>query len=101
VSGATTVTYHATLEHANNSTNPLPLSYTSAGNEIIYVRVQRNNTSCFSIKSFNLVVTPPPVAHQPQDFVACAIINSPTRGRFVFNDIIDSILNGQSSVFNQ
>lgn len=101
ISGGTTVTYHSTLAHATNSTNPLPLSYNSAGNQTIYVRVQRNNTTCFAVKSFELLVTPPPVAHQPEDYVACAIITSPTRGRFEFNTLIDSILNGQSSVHNQ
>lgn len=101
ISGGTTVTYHTTLDHATNSTNPLPLSYASAGNQTIYVRVQRNNTSCFAIKSFELLVTPAPIAHQPQDYVACALITSPTRGRFVFNTLIDTILNGQSSAHNQ
>lgn len=101
VSGGTTVTYHANLVHATNSTNPLPLNYTSAGSQTIYVRVQKNNTSCFAIKSFNLFVTPAPVANQPEDMVACAIINSPARGRFVFNNIIEEILNGQSQTYNQ
>ncbi|HQX04709.1 MAG TPA: choice-of-anchor L domain-containing protein, partial [Flavobacterium sp.] len=60
ISGGTTVTYHATLAQATNSTSALPLLYTSAGNQTIYVRVQKNNTSCYSIKSFQLLVTPAP-----------------------------------------
>jgi gliding motility-associated-like protein len=100
ISGGTTVTYHATLAQATNSTSALPLLYTSAGNQTIYVRVQKNNTSCYSIKSFQLLVTPAPVAHQPSDLLGCARITDPTRGNFILSTLNSQILNGQSPEFN-
>ena len=100
ISGGTTVTYHATLAQATNSTSSLPLLYTSAGNQTIYVRVQKNNTSCYSIKSFQLLVTPAPIAYQPLDLFGCARINDPTRGNFRFSLLNASILNGQEASQN-
>lgn len=97
VPGNTTVTYHNSLTEAQNNGIPLPLNYTSSGNETIYVRVQKNNTSCFAIKSFNLLVTPPPIAHQPADLLGCAIIGIPNRSRFRLSLQDEQILNGQST----
>jgi gliding motility-associated-like protein len=97
ISGGTTVSYFNSLNNAQNNTSPLPLIYTSAGNETIYVRVQKNNSTCFAIKPFNLLLTAPPVAHQPSDLLGCAIVEVPTRSRFRLSLQDDQILNGQST----
>lgn len=101
ITAATTVTYHATLAQANSGTNALPLFYTSTGNQTIYVRIQRNNTACFAVHPFELLVTPPPTANDPGDLIACALITNQTRARFVLSNHTPLILNGQSNTQNQ
>lgn len=97
VTGPTTVTYHASEANAMNGVNPLPNNYSSAGNQTIYVRVQKNNTSCFAVKPFQLLVVPPPTAHQPSTLFGCAIVDAPTRSRFRLSLQETQILNGQST----
>lgn len=100
INGSTTVTYHDSAANAANGTNPLPLNFTSAGNQTIYVRVQKNNTSCFSVKSFQLLISPPPVAHQPMDLIGCARITAPTLSGFNLGALNEQVLNGQSATNN-
>jgi gliding motility-associated-like protein len=100
ISGSATVTYHSSAVNAANGTNPLPLTYTSAGNQTIYVRVQKNNTSCFSVKPFQLLISPPPVANQPMDLIGCARINQPTVSSFNLGSLNGQVLNGQSYISN-
>lgn len=60
---AHTIKYFTTLDNANSGTNPivLPESYTGT-NQTIYVRLEQNfDSSCYSVKQFNLVVRPLPV----------------------------------------
>ncbi len=53
-----TVTYHETQDDANNNTNPIadPTRYFNTQNfvQIVYVRVENNNSSCFSIAPIEL-----------------------------------------------
>ena len=100
VSGSTTVTYHSSSANAASGTNPLPLTYTSTGNQTIYVRVQKNNTSCYSVKPFQLLISPPPVAHQPMDLVGCARVTAPTLSGFNLGSLNEQVLNGQSATNN-
>lgn len=97
LTGNPIISYHNSLINAQNNTNPLPLLYESAGNETIYVRVQRNNTICFAVKSFNLGLIDPPVANQPNTLLGCAIVEAPDRSRFKLSLVTEQILNGQST----
>ena len=56
-----TVTYHNSLASAQNRTNNLTTSYAAIDQEIIYARVENNNTSCFNITNFNTIVHPRPI----------------------------------------
>lgn len=97
LTGNPIVSYHNSLLDAQNNSNPLPLLYESAGNETIYVRVQRNNTVCFAVKSFNLALIDPPVANQPNTLLGCAIVEAPDRSRFRLSLVTEHVLNGQST----
>ncbi len=93
-----TITYHPTLLDAQNNSNILASSYSSAPNTTIFVRIVANTTGCVTYRNFNLLVLPPPVAHQPSDIEVCettfgsgtAIINLTTQNT--------SILNGQTGL---
>jgi gliding motility-associated-like protein len=92
-----TVSYHASLLHANNNTNVLPLTYSSAGNQTIYVRINKENSSCFTVKSFELLLSPPPTATQPLDINLCESFLASGEATFDLNTISSSVLNGQSN----
>lgn len=96
----TRVSYFISQNDADNNINPLPLLYNSASGQRIYVRIQLPNSSCFIVKSFLLLVSPSPVANQPQDIIKCS--TSFTQNSAVFNltTKTSSILNGQSSSIN-
>ena len=96
----TTVSYHISQNDADNNINSLPLLYTSPSGQTIYVRIQLPNSSCFIVKSFQLLVSPGPVANQPNDMYKCS--NSMTLLRAYFNLAAQGtqILNGQSSAMN-
>lgn len=65
-----TVTYHASLNDANNSANPLETTYNARNNQIIYARVTNNSTGCFSTTTFKTIVNPRPIIDIP-DQVLC------------------------------
>ena len=96
----TTVTYFTNLSDANSNINPLPLSYTSASGQTIYVRIQLPNSNCFIIKTFQLLVTPGPVANQAQNLVQCARSVALNNAFFNLGLQTASVLNGQSAAIN-
>ncbi|SHF49623.1 gliding motility-associated C-terminal domain-containing protein [Flavobacterium fontis] len=67
-----TVAYFATQADAQNNVNPIGPSYVSAGNETVFVRVTSPVTGCGMVKSFQLLLTAPPVANTPNDVQLCA-----------------------------
>lgn len=92
----TTVAYFASSANAQNNTSPLGNSYTSAGNQTIYVRVNNPNTGCYIIKSFDVLVVNPPVSPQPIQYFRCSNANDPGSQWFLLGNIVDDVLNGQS-----
>ena len=57
-----TVTYHETINEAENNSNGLVGPYTNidADNQILYVRLEDNITLCVAITTLELVVNPIP-----------------------------------------
>lgn len=92
-----TVSYHASLLDANDNTNAIPLMYASAGNQTIYVRINKENSSCFTVKSFELLLSPPPTATQPSDINLCESSLGSGEATFNLNSITSTVLNGQSN----
>ncbi|HEX9979429.1 MAG TPA: choice-of-anchor L domain-containing protein [Flavobacterium sp.] len=90
------VSYHASLSDANNNINPLPASYTVSSNQTVYARIKNPDTQCFTVKSFGLELTPPPVANPPGDMVKCARSQTLLNAIFFFNNQTTAILGGQS-----
>jgi gliding motility-associated-like protein len=92
----TSVTYHISQNDADNNINPLPLQYDSAPGQIIYIRIQLPS-GCFRVKSFELLITPPPTATQPMDMNMCARSLTQNNARFNLNSQNPIILNGLST----
>lgn len=93
----TIVTYHATQAEADNNANALPLNYTAAPGQTVYVRIQMPNTSCYVVKSFELLTTPGPIANQAPNLIACARSQTLNNSFFNLNAQTPIVLNGQSS----
>ena len=94
------ISYHSSLDNANNNISPLPNNFSSAGNQTIYVRIKKSGSDCFIVKSFQLLIVPPPVAQQPQDYLECALPHIQTKARFNVSTLTPVVLNGQSSDYN-
>jgi gliding motility-associated-like protein len=62
-----TISYHASQDNADTNANALVSPYSSSG-EIIYVRVEDNNTGCFETTIFSLVVNIVPLASFDDQF---------------------------------
>jgi gliding motility-associated-like protein len=95
LAAGTQVSYHATIEDANNNVGALPTTLTS-GDRTIFVRIKVGNSNCFVVKSFELTLVPPPVAPEPINYYSCALADNPTKSRFVLNSQNPIILNGQN-----
>jgi len=65
-----TVSYHGSTADAETGSNPLPGNYFAFNGEIIYARVENNNTGCYSTSQFGIIIHPRPVVEIP-DQVIC------------------------------
>ena len=96
LSPQTVVSYFLTQNDANNNSNQLPLLYNSPSGQTIYVRIQLPNSQCYAVKSFQLQVSPPPVAHQAPNLLRCTLTNSETTAYFNFTPQTAIVLGTQS-----
>ncbi|WP_298536543.1 T9SS type B sorting domain-containing protein [uncultured Algibacter sp.] len=56
-----TVTYFDAIANAEENTNALNAPYSAKNGDIIYARLENNNTGCYDITQFNIIVHPLPV----------------------------------------
>ncbi|AEH00086.1 T9SS type B sorting domain-containing protein [Lacinutrix sp. 5H-3-7-4] len=89
-----TISYYNSFEDAENEQNQLPNNYTNqtAFNETIHIRIENNNeTSCYSIGNFQLIINPIPEANNTTLY-QCDDINA-VDGFTTFNltQVIDNI----------
>ncbi len=72
------ITYHTSQDDADNGTDAVPSTYTSAG-ETIYVRAENSVTGCFNTTTFNLEVNDVPLAtfDAQFDYEVCPLATVP------------------------
>ena len=92
----TQVSYYPTLADANAGTNVLPTSYTAAPGTTIFVRIKSHNTACFTVKTFQLLTSVPPVAYQAPNLTKCST-SATDNATFGFNQQTNTVLGGQSA----
>jgi gliding motility-associated-like protein len=93
-----TATYYETDADAQSETNaiPNPITYTNlSSTQTIYVRVTNDNTSCFMVVDFDIIVNPLPVASTVTDFIVCEV-NFDGVNQFDLESKTTEVLNGQS-----
>ncbi len=66
-----TVSYHISIEDAQNGVSPLTTLFNAFDGQIIYARVENNLTGCASTTSFMTIVHPLPVVALPEDITLC------------------------------
>lgn len=69
--GLFAVSYHVSIEDAENNIAPLPNLYSAFDEQNIYIRVENTNTGCFATTSFMTILHPLPVIDIPDDLVLC------------------------------
>lgn len=92
----TQVTYYGSMANANSATNALPTNYSAAPGTTIYVRIKSHNSACYIVKSFQLLLSAPPVANQAPNFTKCSASAFNNAG-FDLNQQSAVILGGQST----
>ena len=65
------VTYHTSLNDAENAENSLELLHNASNEEIIYARVVNNATGCFNTTQFQTIIHPKPVIDIPDIVYFC------------------------------
>ena len=93
------VSYHLTLEEAQNNANPLPQNYLGANNQEIFVRVQNSTNGCVAVKNFKLVFLPPAVAYTAPDLKKCERSNTQHNAVYNLDANKGVILGNQSPEF--
>ena len=91
------VSYHESELFAQAGANPLVSPFQSSG-QTIWARIENDaSTSCYSVASFNLITTTPPIAVKPPDLIVCDDNND---GLYIFNLDLQTpiVLNGQTAV---
>jgi gliding motility-associated-like protein len=96
----TVVSYHATQSDANNNVSPLPSTYTSASGQTVFVRIQSSVTGCFTVKSFQLLLSPSPIATQLADLTLCSRSLTQQNAYIHIAQLTTQVLNGQSAAIN-
>ena len=96
----TQISYHSTLADAALNTNPLPNNYTIANAGLpvpIWTRILDTTTNCVLTKSFQLDVTPPPIANNPGDLTLCETTAGSNTADFDLGSQTAAVLGGQSA----
>lgn len=102
--GATgvTVTYHITTEDANTGDNPIqdPINYqnTTPDLEIIYIRIENDNNSCFSVVPLELHTSILETGTNISNFGVCDEAPDDGTGTFNLENVAISIANGLPNV---
>jgi gliding motility-associated-like protein len=96
-----TVSYYHTLLSAQteNAADAItsPTNYLGTDNEIVYIRVENNDTGCYATTTQLLRVTQGPVANSPTSLQVCDPNNDGFTG-FDLNTTIDEITGGSGGV---
>ncbi|MDA0178309.1 choice-of-anchor L domain-containing protein [Mesoflavibacter profundi] len=90
--------YYLTLTDAETATNPLPIPYTNLTNpQLIYVRVEDANTTCYDTTTLELQVEQAPTAFTPTPLEYCDP-DSDGFGEFMLTDADGQITGGAAGL---
>jgi gliding motility-associated-like protein len=93
------VSYHSSQANAMANSNALPLSYTVSSTNIpttVWSRILNPSTGCYTTKSFQLLLTPAPIANNPGNYSLCEDVMGGGTANFNLSTKNSPILGGQS-----
>ncbi|MBC7846379.1 MAG: T9SS type B sorting domain-containing protein [Flavobacterium sp.] len=96
----TQISYHSSLADAALNNNPLPNNYTIPTVSLpttIWIRIMDTTTNCVITKTFQLEVTPPPVANNPGDLTQCETTAGTNTADFNLGSQTVAVLGAQSA----
>ncbi|RKE88079.1 T9SS type B sorting domain-containing protein, partial [Ichthyenterobacterium magnum] len=97
-----TVTFYENQVNADTPINAIlnPGAYTNTAtpNQLLWVRVDDNNTDCYKLTTLELIVNPLPVLVQPSPLELCDDVSRDGQEAFTLEDANDEILNGQTGI---
>jgi gliding motility-associated-like protein len=102
----TIITYHLTDADARGNIGAISILQTISSTESgkqIFARIQNPDTLCFEIRSFQLLIVPPPqFANIPADGTLCSrnLSETPLRANFDLTTQIASIIGSQNTLYN-
>lgn len=67
------VSYHSSVTNAENDINSLDTAYEAQDMDIIYARVENNETGCFEITQFTIIINPLPIVEIPNQVICLEI----------------------------
>ncbi|WP_282031327.1 choice-of-anchor L domain-containing protein, partial [Winogradskyella eximia] len=96
-----TITYHSSEQDAFDDLSALPTTYTNVSSpQIIYARIEDNDSGCYATTSFLLVITQPSHTAESVDLIGCDFDDDGVASFDLASHDI-TILNGQdASLFN-
>lgn len=65
------VTYHRTVEDAEDDTDVLSIPYIAFNEQTIYARLEDRTTGCYSISTFQTIIRPLPIIDIPDEITLC------------------------------
>ena len=97
-----TVTYYTSEADADNETNPItnPTAYQVSQDTVIWVRVSDDNSTCYALTNFELLVSPEdeyPIT-QPDNMTMCSTAQGGDFASFDLESQSDTIAGGQTGV---
>ena len=96
----TQISYHFSLANATSNINPLPNNFTASASNLpttIWMRIEDITTQCFDTKSFQLRLTPAPIANLAPDLTLCETTPGTNTSNFDIGSQTATILGGQSN----
>lgn len=96
----TQISYHQSQENALSNTNPVPTNYSvpsSSLPETIWIRIYDTTTKCVIAKSFQLNLTPAPVANSVNTLTLCENNSGSGTSSFNLSALNSTILGAQST----
>ncbi|MDP2161055.1 MAG: hypothetical protein Q8K02_11270, partial [Flavobacterium sp.] len=91
-----TVSYHLTLNDAIQEIGALPIPYDGFNGQVVYVRVENNDTGCFTTTTLQLNVVPGPVANTPTPLTYCDP-NNDNIGIFDLTSVANQVTGGAAT----
>ncbi|WP_298516777.1 T9SS type B sorting domain-containing protein [uncultured Kordia sp.] len=95
------ITYHLTLQDADNDISALPTNFSTIDNpQRIVVRIEAaGNATCYDTTDFEITITPAIIANEVDGLFECSFLDDPNTATFNLTTQNDPILEGLTGTY--